>query len=117
MTTFIMKFKTSLLETFYLCHHIGTDSFGNKYYEQTIKNKPSKRWVLYNGLDEPSKIPPLWYGWLHHSSKSPPQKIIKVPYQKIHLPNLSGTQYAYKPSSISQVYKKYEAWTPERNEV
>ena len=40
---------------------IGKDHLGNKYYQ----NKSGKRWVIYNGEIDASKIPEEWYSWLH----------------------------------------------------
>ena len=39
------------------------DNSGNKYYE----SKKGKRWVIYNGEVEASKIPNEWYSWMHHT--------------------------------------------------
>ena len=39
---------------------VGADQFGNRYYEHKSKklaNGKLKRWVLYNGLAEASKVP------------------------------------------------------------
>ena len=40
---------------------VGKDSFGNKYYE----SKNGKRWIIYNGETDASKIPVEWYSWMH----------------------------------------------------
>ena len=53
---------------------VGKDDQGNKYYEE---RKPSlegrkRRYVIYEGYAEPSKIPPDWHGWLHHTFEKPP---------------------------------------------
>ena len=61
-----------------LAHHhglrgsaVGTDQFGNRYYQ----NKDgSRRWVIYNGTVEASRVPPDWHGWLHHTYAEPPTK-------------------------------------------
>ena len=42
---------------------VGEDNSGNKYYE----SKSGKRWVIYNGEVEASKIPSEWYSWIHHT--------------------------------------------------
>ena len=42
------------------------DNFGNKYYE----SKSNKRWVIYNGETEASKIPSEWYLWMHYLSNN-----------------------------------------------
>jgi len=101
---------------------VGQDSFGNKYYR--MKGKPrlkERRWVLYKGMPEPSKIPPAWFCWLHHITADPPprEKIKKWEWEKNHLPNLTGTSYAYVPSRNSGrkpaiIEKGYEAWRPHK---
>ena len=51
---------TKLLTTFF-GKLIGSDSSGNKYYE----SKAGKRWVIYSGEIDASKIPNEWYSWIH----------------------------------------------------
>ena len=53
--------------------HVGNDALGNRYYRtKGGKIDPAlgfeRRWVLYNGLAEASKVGPDWHGWLHHTS-------------------------------------------------
>ncbi len=55
---------------------IGEDDFGNRYYEAK-DNRDSydarkRRWVIYNGYAEASKVPPDWHGWLHYTFDDPP---------------------------------------------
>ncbi len=116
MSSFIEKLHTKLLENFYLCQRMGADSFGNTYYERLSKNARPKRWVLYKGRAEGSKIPPEWHLWLHHTTASPPQKQRAYPWQKPHQPNLSGTSHAYKPAP-SRKKPAYQAWTPNENKL
>ena len=40
----------------------GSDYFGNKYYQ----NKSGKRWIIYNGEVDATKIPNEWYSWMHY---------------------------------------------------
>ena len=44
------------IQTFFYGKFVGEDSFGNKYDE----SKSCKRWVIYNGEIEASKIPNEW---------------------------------------------------------
>ncbi len=78
---------------------VGKDSFGNKYYRiKGSKHTRERRWVIYKGIPEASKVPAEWHGWLHHTIFYPPNdKAKKWTWEKKHLPNLSGTIYAYKP--------------------
>ena len=51
------------IQTILFGKFVGKDSFGNKYY----KNKNDKRWVIYNGEIDATKIPDDWYSWMHHT--------------------------------------------------
>ena len=80
---------------------VGEDSFGNRYYrEKGPESLKERRWVRYKGLDEASKVPAEWHGWLHHMIKKPPaiEEIKRWAWEKNHLPNLTGTPYAYRPA-------------------
>lgn len=80
---------------------VGTDSQGNGYYtgKRCDRHGREQRWVLYNGVAEASRVPPEWHSWLHHTSNDvpPPGGTPKYPWQKPHLPNLTGTDAAYRP--------------------
>lgn len=103
---------------------VGTDSDGNRYYQdkRTIPGaRRRKRWVIYNGVVEASRVPADWHGWLHYTSDMPPPVggLPRKPWQKEHLPNLSGTPLAYHPpgsalaeSRESKPKPHYEAWRP-----
>ena len=88
----------------------GIDEFGNKYYE----SKSGKRWVIYKNVIEASNIPPKWFSWIHFTSKKlPDSNYKKYFWEKKHLPNLTGTNKAYRPKKIiegSTIKKKYETW-------
>lgn len=112
-----------------LCgQHVGTDQFGNRYYRRkgkthgtssvADKRKAEKRWVIYNGKAEPTKIPPEWHGWMHYTHDAP-QTGKRYDWQKPHLPNLTGTVNAYVPPGHlirgghrSPTTSDYEAWKP-----
>ena len=108
------------LKIFLFYRYVGKDEFGNKYYEtKKADSKKLKRMVKYNGLPEASKIPANYHGWLHYNSDEfPTNKKHKFSWQKKHLPNLSGTRYAYIPKSISENFERnkqnteYKPWTP-----
>ena len=99
---------------------MGFDEFGNEYFSQKRKApKNERRWVVFKGLAEGSKIPPGWYGWIHKTRDLPPSEATKkLSWQQSHLPNLTGTKHAYmrpeyKESNKRKVpLKAYEAWTP-----
>src|SRR5690606_35776278 len=50
---------------------VGEDDQGNAYY-QTADGK--RRWVIFKGEMEASRVPPDWHGWLHHTWDEPPTK-------------------------------------------
>ena len=102
---------------------IGEDDFGNRYYEvnRSKKKLRNKRYVIYNGIVEASKIPADWNGWLHHTFKEPPlnDKSRKHEWELEHLPNLTGTKYAYRPTGhfLKKNKRKsssgdYKSWDP-----
>ena len=49
------------LKTIFFGRFVGSDTFGNRYYE----SKSGKRWVIYSGEIDASKIPVEWYSWIH----------------------------------------------------
>jgi NADH:ubiquinone oxidoreductase subunit len=111
--------------------HVGTDAQGNKYYRVAKKTgevptgsyiQRERRWVIYNGPNDASRVPPEWHGWLHGAfedvpeSHLPPAKIWEVDYT----PNATGTAAAYLPQgALARGGKRaaadgdYEAWDPE----
>lgn len=102
---------------------VGRDELGNTYYEQKRGVGPlgrPRRWVVYAASAEPSRVPPGWHGWLHYKVDSPPAADYRPrPWQKPHLPNLTGTAAAYRPpgSIVSNVETKpardYKPWRPD----
>ncbi len=104
---------------------VGEDEYGNRYFEE---KKPSiegrkRRYVLYRGLAEPSKVPAEWHGWLHHTLDLPPTEapLKRRAWETDHTPNLTGTPYATRPKGSLARGKDgrqkadgdYEAWTPD----
>lgn len=105
------------LFTFFTGDQVGVDQFGNKYYKAKRKNKSGiyRRWVIYNGTAEASKVPPEWHGWLHYTFDEPLKE--KYSWQKDYVPNLTGTPNAYFPPGANEgkrekVSADYEAWKP-----
>lgn len=101
---------------------VGEDTFGNRYYTErrAAKGRRIKRWVIYKGMPEASKVPALWHAWLHYTTDTLPEKALaQYDWQKEHLPNLTGTAGAYvPPGHIHRGAKRdastsdYEAWNP-----
>ncbi|HVY84065.1 MAG TPA: NADH:ubiquinone oxidoreductase subunit NDUFA12 [Caulobacterales bacterium] len=103
---------------------VGQDEYGNRFYEE---RRPSldgrkRRWVVYDGLAEASRVSPDWHGWLHHTFEEPPTvaPFKTKPWEKPHQPNLTGTVRAYRPKGSlarggrrEKATSDYEAWKPE----
>jgi NADH:ubiquinone oxidoreductase subunit len=107
----------TLLDTWFRGVKVGQDRYGNRYY--TSRNG-KRRWVLYDGTVEASRVPPDWHGWLHHTFADPPTDAVAAkPWEKEHEPNLTGTEGAYyPPGSLSRGGHRapatgdYEPWSP-----
>jgi NADH:ubiquinone oxidoreductase subunit len=102
---------------------VGTDDQGNRYYRERSgpKNGNGRRWVIYNGNIDASRVPPEWHGWIHHTVDAPPtEKPLAVKaWEKPHQPNRTGSAEAYAPAgSLNAGGKRaravgdYEAWKP-----
>ena len=106
---------------------VGTDEFGNRYYRYTQSQAidpsvgPERRWVVYNGEADASRVPPGWRAWLAHNWDVPPSQETYQPreWEKPHVPNLTGTPHAYRPrgSQLSTGERPaatgdYVPWTP-----
>ena len=97
---------------------VGADSLGNVYFRG---KKDGRRWVMYNGPNDASRIPPEWYSWLHRQIEGLPDEALPPArkFQKPATPNLTGTPGAYRPSGALErggrrqaASGDYEAWTP-----
>ncbi|WP_068073195.1 NADH:ubiquinone oxidoreductase subunit NDUFA12 [Novosphingobium lentum] len=113
---------------------VGTDAQGNTYYRAKKRQAAGspfagreRRWVIYNGANDASRVPAEWHGWLHGSfadednpgvpdSNLPPARIWEVDYT----PNATGTAAAYRPQGALERGGKraaatgdYQAWSPE----
>ncbi|HET9230344.1 MAG TPA: NADH:ubiquinone oxidoreductase subunit NDUFA12 [Vitreimonas sp.] len=103
---------------------VGKDEQGNRYYEE---KRPSlegrkRRYVVYDGLAEASRVSPDWHGWLHYTFDEPPtdKPLKRQSWEKPHIPNLTGTVHAYRPQGslarggVRQASSSdYEAWAPD----
>lgn len=95
----------------------GEDDLGNVYYES---RDAKRRWVIYNGEMESSRVSPDWHGWLHHTWNETPvdKPLARKSWEKPHQENLTGTALAYAPAGSLRHAKPadrsdYEAWVPE----
>jgi NADH:ubiquinone oxidoreductase subunit len=132
--TFAIRFLTwwngqtfgTQLWTWRFGEFVGEDEFGNRYYRtKGGKIDPTlnveRRWVVYNGEVEASRIGPAWHGWMHNTHDKPPteEKITPRPWWKPHRPNLTGLAGAYRPSGSTLAQGRrpkatgdYQAWKP-----
>lgn len=104
---------------------VGTDPQGNRYYEEKKPGKGAdhkRRWVIYNGPVEASRVPADWHAWLHYTLDVPPAEanLTERPWMKPHQPNLTGTPAAYRPEgSLHKGGQRpkgtgdYEPWVPD----
>ena len=108
---------------------VGTDHQGNRYF-RAKKRVPAgqpfagreRRWVLYNGANDASRVPAEWHGWLHGSYDGVPESFLPPAriWETEYTPNATGTVAAYRPAGALERGGKraaatgdYEAWSPE----
>jgi NADH:ubiquinone oxidoreductase subunit len=104
---------------------VGTDAQGNRYYRSAKKKTTDgreRRWVIYNGANDASRVPAEWHGWLHHSFDEVPESHLPPPriWETEYTPNATGTPQAYRPQGALERGGKraratgdYEAWLPD----
>jgi NADH:ubiquinone oxidoreductase subunit len=117
---------TTMLNSALTGEKVGSDAQGNNYYRAKKpypKGHPfagkERRWVIYNGANDASRVPAEWHGWLHGSfaegenggvpeSNLPAPRIWEVDYT----PNATGTPLAHRPHR-GRKDGAYEAWSPD----
>jgi len=101
-------------------NEVGKDAEGNVYYQD--KKRPSRRWVIYNGSNDGSRVPPDWQLWLRGTIDDLPDKALPPvrKFQKKPTGNLTGTLEAFRPDGALGSGKirpastgDYEPWIPE----
>lgn len=99
---------------------VGRDEFGNLYFQQ--KKNGSRRWVIYSGSNDGSRVPPGWQAWLRGTIDELPDKALppRRPFEKAAVPNVTGTPQAYRPagavgSGLTRAASTgdYQAWKPD----
>ncbi len=106
----ILKQITSLSLAF-SANFIGADDYQNKYYESKKRTDDfgrKKRFCIYKGTVEASKIPANWHAWVHHSGDAP-LVYKRLFWFKSHTPVVTGTPYAFSPNKHTQfnIFGKY----------
>jgi NADH:ubiquinone oxidoreductase subunit len=117
---------STMFHTWLHGERVGEDQFGNIYYR--VKGGKidgalgfNRRWVIFKGESEGSKVPPGWYGWLHHLTDEVPSDSYQPrPWEKPYAPNATGTPAAWRPqgSTLASGARPaatgdYQAWSPE----
>jgi NADH:ubiquinone oxidoreductase subunit len=116
----------TLWHTFKNGELVGLDEQGNRYYQtKGGKKDPAlgivRRWVIYNGEAEASRIPPGWYGWMHHKLDDLPEteNYLTREWELPHQANLTGTAGAWRPQGSilrgghrPKVTGDYTPWQP-----
>jgi NADH:ubiquinone oxidoreductase subunit len=111
---------TTLLQTFLYGVKVGADHFGNIYYHErkTPAGVRQRRWVIYAGEPEASKVPPEWHIWLHHTADAPIPDSARRKWQQPHIENMTGTPDAWVPPVLEgkdrpRATGDYQAWQPD----
>ncbi len=105
---------------------VGEDEFGNRYFETVDRKRDfdgrNRRFVIYNGYADASRVTPDWHGWLHHTFDEPPSRapLPRRAWEKPPLPNLTGTVWAWRPQGAiarggdrSKTTGDYAPWIPD----
>ena len=95
---------------------VGEDSLGNRYFEGK-----GKRWVMYAGSNDVSRVPPEWYAWLTRQIDLVPDELPPPPkFLREATPNLTGTPAAYRTTGamekgvhLQAASGDYQAWSPD----
>ena len=104
--------------------HVGTDAQGNAYSRSKKKGAGNRerRWVIYEGANDASRVPAEWHGWLHGAFDDVPESNLPAPriWEADYTPNATGTAAAYRPQGALERGGKraaavgdYEAWSPD----
>jgi NADH:ubiquinone oxidoreductase subunit len=100
---------------------VGRDEAGNVYFRH--RKDPARRWVIYDGSNDSSRVPPGWNAWLRGTIDELPSTALPQPraWEKKPEPNLTGTMAAYRPSGSmdglgvrAAATGDYEAWKPDQ---
>ena len=98
----------------------GRDEDGNIYYRH--KKDGRRRWVIYSGANDGSRVPPGWQAWLKGTIEEVPDKALpaKRRFEKKPEPNLTGTMAAFRPDGALGSGRirpastgDYQPWTPD----
>ncbi|KAK5656697.1 hypothetical protein OQA88_4243 [Cercophora sp. LCS_1] len=95
---------------------VGSDKFGNKYYENAEELPLRTRWVDYANHDfDAAQIEPLWHSWISYAIDAPPTKeslaVASRPWASPNpLPNRTFGPGAFKTYNTTK--PKIKSWQP-----
>ncbi len=98
----------------------GRDEAGNVYFRHA--KDPARRWVIYSGANDSSRVPPGWNAWLRGTIDDIPEKSLppRRPFEQPPVANLTGSDGAWRPAgsiraggSRAAATGDYSAWTPD----
>jgi NADH:ubiquinone oxidoreductase subunit len=100
---------------------VGRDEQGNIYYRSGI-GAAQRRWVIYNGEPEATRIPPEWHLWVHKTVAEPPsvKPLVTRAWERGWTPTATGTALAHSPRGAliaggtrAAATGDYRAWSPD----
>ncbi len=98
----------------------GRDEYGNVYFQH--RDNKARRWVIYSGSNDGSRVPPGWQAWLRGTIDQLPEKALppRRAFEQAAVPNVTGTPQAYRPGgALGSGAKRaastgdYQAWKPD----
>ncbi len=101
-------------------NEVGKDEAGNVYYCR--QEDGGRRWVIYNGNNDGSLVPPAWQAWLRGTIDELPEKALPPvrKFQQKPTGNLTGTMARFRPDGALGSGRlrpastgDYEPWIPE----
>ena len=99
----------------------GRDEAGNVYFKH--RRDSARRWVIYVGANDSSRVSPGWNAWLRGTIDDVPDKSLpeRRAFEEPPQPNLTGSDQAWRPAgSIRSGGQRpaatgdYSAWTPDQ---
>lgn len=100
---------------------VGSDKYGNRYYENDDLSYTRRRWVVYGDTFDynASSISPEWHGWINYINDYNPSnyKFNPPKYAVESYITRTGTSEAYQPKGSwhnpqQRTWRKVETWTP-----
>ena len=99
---------------------VGRDEAGNVYFRH--RRDPARRWVIYDGSNDSSRVPPGWNAWLRGTISDIPERALpeRRAFEQPPGVNATGTMAAYRPEGSMGARGirpastgDYQAWKPE----